>query len=128
MHLACIQVSLHLFLWVAESLAQAFLAESQANICISAVVPCKFLRLRWTFTKCAEHLLVLQAAMMLHPSAAAPSVPLLSTPSPRVQASSPFFKPDPDGEGQSGTLPCMDPPAVHGSDCSPSFVYTLIPD
>ncbi len=50
-----------------------------------------------------------QAAMMLHPSAAAPSVPQLSTPSPRVQASSPFFKPDPDGEGQSGTL--------HGSAC-----------
>ena len=59
-------------------------------------------------------LLALQAALMLHPSAAAPSVPLLSTPSPRVQASSPFFKPDPDGEGQSGTLPCTLPPAAPG--------------
>ncbi len=62
--------------------------------------------------------------MMLHPSAAAPSVPLLSTPSPRVQASSPFFKPDPDGEGQSGTLPCMALPAVHGSVCNYCVVVT----
>lgn len=47
-----------------------------------------------------------QGAPMMHPSAAAPSVPLLSTPSPRAQAS-PFFKPDPDGEGLSGALLCM---------------------
>ncbi len=57
-----------------------------------------------------------QAALMLHPSAAAPSVPQLSTPSPRAQASSPFFKPDPDGEGQSGTL--HGSAAVHASACN----------
>lgn len=45
------------------------------------------------------------AAPMLHPSAVAPN-PLLSTPSPRTQTS-PFFKADPDGEGQSRPLPCM---------------------
>ena len=44
------------------------------------------------------------AAPILHASAAPAPAPLLSTPSPQAQAS-PFFKADPDGEGE---IPCND--------------------
>ncbi|CAL5218665.1 g370 [Coccomyxa viridis] len=77
-----------------------------------------------------------QAAMMLHPSAAAPSVPQLSTPSPRVQASSPFFKPDPDGEESKapgglalGTFPNLFGPSMSGFQSHPQSpsVYMKMP-